>query len=133
MNAHRLGKPTDMSAPPIYPRTIIKMVQMLSLEGSQDSALIKFVLLLVLNVGARSTEVAHIILDSMRFDSEFKCVAGELPQTKSSKVKIFSIQAGVNRFFCWFLAFADFLCLCERPLWEPIELDDEDSERGWST
>jgi hypothetical protein len=112
------GKPMDMSALPVYLKTIIACVKQLSLEGSAEAALIKFVLLTVINTGARSSEAANIILDSMRFDPEFKCVVGELPQMKTSKTKIFGIQAGVDSYHCWFLALADFLCCVDRAVFE---------------
>lgn len=122
------GKPMDMSALPVYLKTIIACVKQLSLEGSAEAALIKFVLLTVINTGARSSEAANIILDSMRFDPEFKCVVGELPQMKTSKTKIFGIQAGIDSYHCWFLALADFLCCVDRAVFEDDGGFDNDGE-----
>ena len=123
------GKPMDMSALPVYLKTIIACVKQLSLEGSDEAALIKFVLLTVIHTGARSAEAANIILDSMRFDPEFTSVVGELPQMKTSKPKIFAIQAGIDSYHCWLLAFADFLCCVKRKEFEAqggFEDDDDD-------
>lgn len=112
----------DMSAPSIYPSTVVKMCLQLGKEGSEESALIKFVFKSVMQAGCRSSEISHVVLDSMRFDIHFKCVVGELPQLKTGKMKLFSFMAGVDRGYCWFLDFADFLCLVDRPVYEEEEV-----------
>jgi hypothetical protein len=50
-------------------------------------------------------------LGSMSFDSLFNQVAAEVPQSKTSKVKVIAFVAGLTYYLCWFTLFGDCLML----------------------
>ena len=77
--------------------------------GGAEAATRKLAIISLERAAGRSSEVAWTTWDGLKWDSHFKHVFGEVPQSKGSKVKLVAFGAGVDRHADWFLALADYL------------------------
>ena len=77
-----------------------------------DAATRTFSLLTLQRAAGRSTEVAWLTWDGLKWDVHFTHVFGEWPQSKGSKLKLGCFGAARVRALCWFLALADYL-ICQ--------------------
>ena len=79
--------------------------------GEPEAARRAFSLICLHQSAGRSAEPAYMALGSMSFDSLFNQVAAEVPQSKTSKVKVIAFVAGLTYYLCWFTLFGDCLML----------------------
>ena len=79
--------------------------------GEPEAARRAFSLICLHQSAGRSAEPAYMALGSMSFGSLFNQVAAEVPQSKTSKVKVIAFVAGLTYYLCWFTLFGDCLML----------------------
>ena len=70
-----------------------------------------FSLLCLFQSAGRSAEPAYMAMGSMNFDGLYRQVSAEVPQSKTSKLKVIAFVAGFIRYLCWFLLWGDYLML----------------------
>jgi hypothetical protein len=109
--ARESGAELDESAPSLYLSHTRAMNRAYSLEGSGEAALRKFALNAHQQAAGRSTEIAWLSYENMRWDPHFTCFDCDLIQQKTAKVKIVVFVAGQDRHACFILSWGDFLAL----------------------
>lgn len=101
----------DNSAAEIYPSEVSAIMKSLSIANTQEAAMRKLALKSLWRTCGRSSEASFIHYDSMKWNTLFKCVTVDCPQSKSSKLKVIPLVAGVDRHHDWFLDLGDHLLL----------------------
>ena len=109
--AVRNGTKIDNSETPVYSLHTRQLNEALSLEGSPEAVVRKLGITSVQRTAGRSSEIAFLTFDSLRWDPHFELVFIEVPQPKTHKVKVIAFAAGAHRHNDWFVDFADFLML----------------------
>ena len=112
-----LGEDADSNAAtPVYRDQVAAMVAryseaatLNSQRSHQEGADRKFAILSLHQAVGRSGELAWIHYDGLSYDQRHGCVVSQVPQVKTSKVKIVANVAGASRHLCWFLAWGDHL------------------------
>ena len=66
----------------------------------------------------RASECAFLSWEGLCWDPFFRCVFIEVPQSKTSKVKVVPFMAGKNRYVDWYLQFADFLAVGPKDVYD---------------
>ena len=61
--------------------------------------------------GGRASETALMSFRQLQWDADVQCVYVDVPQLKTKKVKKVAFFPGADREICWFVDFADNLCL----------------------
>jgi hypothetical protein len=70
------------------------------------------------------SQAAWVVVDGLEWDSYFQCVFAQVPQLKTSKVRMVALTAGVNRKCCWVTDFGDYLATRPpRHVWDPTKPD----------
>jgi hypothetical protein len=115
----RHGRRMDKSETPLYRSHIELMVRAYFKSDpslSRDAAQRALTILCLWLGAGRSSEVAYLHLDGMRWDTLANCLFAEWTQPKTSKVKIVAFPAGCNRHLQQLLLHAVcmhvFMCLC---------------------
>ena len=112
--AVKAGEALDKSNVPIFLEHVKKICGHFAKTASSESeelqhALRKFVIKSLHMAAGRTAEISWLHLLGLKWCVHFQCVFCEIPQTKTSKVKIIAFVAGNDRHACWFLDLADYL------------------------
>jgi len=109
MRITKAGELLDGSETPLYLSTLQKVNEAYSKAGTHEANMRKFVLTTSQRSVSRAGEAAWITVDGLEWDPYFKCVFAQLPQLKTSKVRLVALTAGANRKCCWVLDIGDYL------------------------
>ena len=88
------GEQLDNSAPPMYDSHLRDIVRAYKKDGHASSVMRALVLVSLWFAAGRSSEVAWLTFDSLRWDDYHHCVVQEVLQSKTSKSKLVAYVAG---------------------------------------
>ena len=118
------GEQMDNSAIPLYACHVKVMQGVLARMGTAEAAKRKLTILTAWSDSGRSAETSFLVVENLKWDPHFSSVVAEIPQTKTSKVKLVLFLAGQHRHLDWPMAFGDDLVMNRRYC-------HEDDEPGW--